>query len=317
MGTPDSRAGRAGLRDRAGPGPDRGAVWPVRRPRDAVAPPPGPRDPRVGLGTAVRRPDVYPPGHAVGRSIVGLRRPAGRGGRRPGLVGGRRPDGGGAGRALCGDRAGPDPGRDLADGRHGRGAAGGGDWLDPLPGPAAPLHLRLRLPDAPGLPAAARARRLGRLPGSPLHDDPGEPARRLRRPADDRRRGRVRPSDLRGLGCVSVARGAEVRRGGGALRPVGPGEPVRRRSVRPRVQAADLERRHQHDHRVSAGPVRPGRGRDPGVGPAGIDRPAGGHVAADRPLPVGSRAGVAAPGARRRSATRRSSPSRWRRRWPR
>ena len=90
----------------------------------------------------------------------------------------------------------------------------------------------LRLPDAPGLPAAARARGLGRLPGPDLHGDPGEPARRLRGPAGDRGHGR-------GSAMPSPGRWDAPRRrnllkfaaAAGALVPGGPGEPLRHRAL--------------------------------------------------------------------------------------
>ncbi len=82
-------------------------------------------------------------------------------GRHVGLVRGDRPGVSRSGRALC--RHGPrlDSRRHIA-GRRGRCCSvRHRDRRDPFPDSAAPLHVCVRLPDAPGLPEATPAGRLG------------------------------------------------------------------------------------------------------------------------------------------------------------
>ena len=95
---------------------------------------------------------------SLGRSVVGIRRPA-RTGRGPlGLVSRDRPGLARAGMALPSDGARLDPGRNLARHRSGCFGLRGVYRRHPFPDPPTPLHVRVPLPHASCLPGSAPAR---------------------------------------------------------------------------------------------------------------------------------------------------------------
>ena len=143
---------------------------------------------------------------------------------------------------LRGDGVGPGPRRHRPGGGRGRVAPHGGDRLHPLPGPAPHLHHRLGLPDVPCLPEAARTRGMVRRLGPGLHDDPGQPPRRIPGLARHRCDGGLRACDLGPVGRGSAAERDEVRPGSGRVVPGGAGESLRARSLPARRPPAFLQR---------------------------------------------------------------------------